>query len=116
MFTTRDRLKKQATKVTKDLHQMADIAGNGVRKNLRQLSTIASDRYEQGRGKVQQAECAVEHFIQKRPLKSVLIAAVVGVVFGGFLVRRITTARARTQVPPEIIVCVRNSLHKGELQ
>ena len=56
-----------------------------------------SEYYEQGRDQVQHAERAVEHFIEKRPLKSVLIAAGVGIVLGSFLFRRIMTARARTK-------------------
>ena len=83
-----DRLRNQAKKVTKDLREMRGTAKDAAREMLRQIHMNGSQRYEQGRGKVQQAEGAVEHFIQRRPLKSVLIAAGVGVVLGGLLFRR----------------------------
>jgi ElaB/YqjD/DUF883 family membrane-anchored ribosome-binding protein len=97
MFTVNGLLKKRAKKVTKHFREMTDTAKDSVQKKLRHLGVNASRRYEQGRDKVQQAERNVEHFIEQLPLKSILIAAGVGVVLGGFLFRRIATARARTK-------------------
>jgi ElaB/YqjD/DUF883 family membrane-anchored ribosome-binding protein len=96
MATTRDRLRKQARKVTKDLHKMANIAGNGVRKNFRQLRTNSSQRFEQGRDKVYQFERKAVQIIRDRPFWSALIGASVGLVFGRFLFRRYRADRRRT--------------------
>jgi ElaB/YqjD/DUF883 family membrane-anchored ribosome-binding protein len=69
MSTARSRLGKQATKATNELHK---------------ISGIATD----GRKKVHRVERNVERFIQKRPLKSVLVAAGVGLLVGGIWMRR----------------------------
>jgi ElaB/YqjD/DUF883 family membrane-anchored ribosome-binding protein len=97
MVTANNRLRKRAQKVTKDLRKLRGTVQHAAQKKLRHLRANASEYYEQGRDQVQQAERAVEHFIEKRPLKSVLIAAGVGIVLGGFLFRRITAARTRTR-------------------
>jgi ElaB/YqjD/DUF883 family membrane-anchored ribosome-binding protein len=97
MFTGNNRLRKRAKKVTKDLRKLSGTVQHVAQKKFRHLRANASEYYEQGRDQVQHAERAVEHLIQKRPLKSVLIAAGVGIVLGGFLFRRIATARARTK-------------------
>jgi ElaB/YqjD/DUF883 family membrane-anchored ribosome-binding protein len=64
---------------------------------IERIRDNGSQRYALGRGKVHQAESAIEHFIQKRPLKSVLIAVGVGIVLGGYCLRRLATPRARTK-------------------
>jgi hypothetical protein len=64
---------------------------------LWQIRKNGSERYEQGRGKIHQAERDVVLFIRDRPLRSTLIAAGIGAVFGGFWLRRLTMARALTK-------------------
>jgi ElaB/YqjD/DUF883 family membrane-anchored ribosome-binding protein len=95
MATTSDRLRKQAKKVTKDLRKMAEIAGNGAQKNLRQLRADTSERVEQGRGKVHQFERRVVQIIRDRPLRSALFAAGVGLVLGRFWFHRFRAVRLR---------------------
>ena len=97
MTTANDRLRKQAKKVTKGLHELRGTAKDAARETLRHIRENGLDRYAQGRGKVHQAEHAIEKFIQKRPLKSVLIAVGVGVVLGGYCLRCLATARGRTK-------------------
>jgi ElaB/YqjD/DUF883 family membrane-anchored ribosome-binding protein len=97
MATASERLRKQAKQVRKGLRKMRGTAKDAARETIERIRENGSQRYALGRGKVHQAESALEHFIQKRPLKSVLIAAGVGVVLGGFLFRHLTTARAPTK-------------------
>ena len=48
----------------------------------------ASEYCEQGRDKVHGVACACEQFLRERPLRSVLIAAGIGWLFGRFWKRR----------------------------
>jgi ElaB/YqjD/DUF883 family membrane-anchored ribosome-binding protein len=97
MATASERLRKQAKQVRKGLREMRGTATEAARETLEQIRENGSQRYALGRGKVHQAESAIEHFIQKRPLKSVLIAAGVGVVLGGYWLGRLRNARACTK-------------------
>jgi ElaB/YqjD/DUF883 family membrane-anchored ribosome-binding protein len=83
-----DRLCEQAREVTKELQQMGNTAGDAVRENLGQLQDEASEYYEQGRDQAYQAKHTFEQFIKDHPLKSILIAAGVGVFLGRFWIRR----------------------------
>jgi len=82
------RLGKQARKVTKDLHDMGDIAKDVAHEKLDELRASASDHYEQGRDRVQQVERSFEQFVRDQPLKSILIATGVGLFLGRFWMRR----------------------------
>ncbi len=104
MITATDRLTKQAKKVTKDLRELTGSAKDAAQEKLRQLRANASERCEQGRDKVRQAERAVERFIQSRPLKTVLIAAGIGAFLGGLWCRRIATARTRKKCCLKLLV------------
>jgi len=97
MATASERLRKQAKQMTKDLRKMRGTAKSAARETLERIRENSSQRYALGRGKVHQTESAVKQFIQKRPLKSVLIAASVGALFGSFWLRRLTTRGAGTK-------------------
>ena len=97
MATASERLRKQTKQMKKDLREIRGTAKAAARETLERIRENGSQRYALGRGKVQQTESAVEHFIQKRPFKSVLIAASVGALFGGFWLRRLTTRGAGTK-------------------
>ena len=97
MPTTSNRLRKQAKKVTKEIHKMHGAVKDAAQEKLRQIRQDGSDRYEQGREKINRAERGVVLFIRDRPLRSALIAAVIGLVFGGFWFHRLTMVPARTK-------------------
>jgi ElaB/YqjD/DUF883 family membrane-anchored ribosome-binding protein len=97
MPTSSDRLRKQAKKVTKEIHKMNGVVKDAAQEKLRQIRKNGSERYEQGRGKIHQTERGVVLLIRERPLRSVLIAAGIGVVFGGLWLRGLTMARAHTK-------------------
>jgi len=82
-----DRLRIRAREATKDFEEIGGIA-NDAKEKLGQLSGSASAYYEQGQEKVRQVRRTVERFIREEPVKTVLIAAGVGLVFGRFWMRR----------------------------
>jgi len=92
-----NRLRKQVKKLTKDLRGLPGTAKDVAQEKLRQIRENGSIRYDDGRGKVHRAELTVEHLIQHRPFKSVLIATGVGVVLGGFWIRRMMKSPARAK-------------------
>jgi ElaB/YqjD/DUF883 family membrane-anchored ribosome-binding protein len=83
-----DRLREQAREVTQELQEMGNTASDAIRENLEKLQDEASECYEQGRDRAYQAEHTFEQFIKDHPLKSILIAAGVGVLLGRFWIRR----------------------------
>ena len=81
------RLRDSAGEVTRDLQEMANIAGDAVQENLGQFRENASEYYEQGRDQMHKAERTFEQYIRDQPLKSILIAAGVGLFLGRFWMR-----------------------------
>jgi ElaB/YqjD/DUF883 family membrane-anchored ribosome-binding protein len=82
------RLRKQATAVSKDLQAMGGTARDAAQEKLGQLRDNASEYFEQGRDKAHQVERTLAQFILDQPLKSILIAAGVGLLLGRFWMRR----------------------------
>jgi ElaB/YqjD/DUF883 family membrane-anchored ribosome-binding protein len=97
MPTTSDRLRKQAKKVTKEIHKMSGAVKDAAQEKLRQIRQNGSDRYKQERGKINRAKRGVVLFIRDRPLQSALLAAGIGVVFGGLWLSRLTLARVHAR-------------------
>src|SRR4051812_45184680 len=83
-----ERLRDQAGEVTRDIQELANIAGEAVQENLGHIRENASEYYEQGCNQVHKAERTVEQYIRDQPLKSVLMAAGVGMFLGRFWLRR----------------------------
>lgn len=83
-----DRLGRQAREVTQDLREMGEIAKEVAQEKFEQVRSNASQCCEQGRDKLQQVEHTIEQYIRDRPLKSILIAAGIGLLFGRFWMRR----------------------------
>jgi ElaB/YqjD/DUF883 family membrane-anchored ribosome-binding protein len=88
MSTTRDRLGAQAQEVSKDLKEMGGIVRDAAQEKLGQVRENANEYYEQGRDKVHGAMSNFEHYVRERPVRSVLIAAGIGLLFGRFWMRR----------------------------
>lgn len=82
------RMSKQARKVTHDVQEMGAIARSAALETLGDVSEIAAEYKDRALDKIQQMERAVEQFISARPLKSVVIAAGVGLLIGRFWKRR----------------------------
>jgi ElaB/YqjD/DUF883 family membrane-anchored ribosome-binding protein len=83
-----DRLRKQATKVTADIKELGGIAGAAAQEKLGQWRDNASAQYAEGQERVHQAERTFEQLIGTHPVKSLLIAAGVGLLLGRLWMRR----------------------------
>ena len=74
--------------VTQDLQELGGMAREMAQEKVAQLRASASEYCEEGRDKVQQVERGFEQFVRQQPLKSILIAAGVGMLLGGLWMRR----------------------------
>ena len=83
-----DRIGTQAKEVGKDLQEMGSIAVEALQEKVGELRDTATEYYEQGKGKFSEVERSFEKFVKEQPLKSVLIAAAAGWLFGRFWMRR----------------------------
>ena len=88
MSSTSERLGAQAKTVTNDIKEMGDIVRDAAQKKLGEVRENAAEFYEQGRDKIYGVGGSFENYVRERPLKSVLIAAGIGVLFGRFWMRR----------------------------
>jgi ElaB/YqjD/DUF883 family membrane-anchored ribosome-binding protein len=88
MSTTTDRFGAQAKAVSDDLEEIGAIARDAAQEKLGQVRENATEYYEQGRDKVDCVVCTFGHYVRERPVKSVLVAAGIGLLFGRFWMRR----------------------------
>jgi ElaB/YqjD/DUF883 family membrane-anchored ribosome-binding protein len=84
MSTTSDQLGQQAKEVTEDLQRMCGTVSDAAQEKLGKVGAKAAECCAERQEKVHGAACACEQFIQKRPLRSVLLAAVIGWLLGHF--------------------------------
>ncbi len=82
------RLGRKARTVTQDLQELGGMAREMAQEKVEQLRASASGYFDQGRDNVQKLERGFEQFIRQQPLKSILIAAGVGLLLGGLWMRR----------------------------
>jgi ElaB/YqjD/DUF883 family membrane-anchored ribosome-binding protein len=88
MSTTSDRLGAQANKLSEDLQEMGGVVRTAAQEKLEQVRENANEYYQQRREKVHGTLCDFEQYIREQPVKSVLIAAGIGLLFGRFWMRR----------------------------
>lgn len=88
MSTTSDRLGAQAKTVSNDLKEMGDIVRDAAQEKLGQVRENATEYREQARDKIHGMLGSFEQYVRKRPVKSVLIAAGLGLLYGRFWMRR----------------------------
>jgi len=88
MSTTSDRIGAQANELSEDLKEMGATVKGAAQEKLRDARQNATEYYEQGRENAHGVLCNVEQYVRDRPVKSILIAAGIGVLFGRFWMRR----------------------------
>ena len=88
MSTTSDRIGAQANELSEDLKEMGATVKDALQGKLRDARQNATDYYEQGRDNAHGALCNVEQYVRDRPVRSVLIGAGIGLLFGRFWMRR----------------------------
>ena len=82
------RLGRKARTVTQDLQELGGMAREMAQEKVAQLRASASEYCAEGQDKVQQVERGFEQFVRQQPLKSILIAAGVGMLLGVLWMRR----------------------------
>lgn len=88
MTTANNRINEQVVKVTDDLREMGSAIRNAAQEQVVQLRHNTAKYYEQGRHKILDVACSCEQLIGERPFQSLFVAAVVGLLFGRFGMRR----------------------------
>ena len=83
-----NRLGGKARTVTQDFQELGGMAREMAQEKVEQLRASAAEYCEEGRDRVQQVERGFEQFVRQQPLKSILIAAGVGMLLGGLWMRR----------------------------
>ena len=79
---------RKARTVRQDIQELSGMAREMAQEKVEQLRASASEYCKEGRDTVQQVEHSFEQFIRQQPLKSILIAAGVGMLLGGLWMRR----------------------------
>jgi len=79
---------KRARTVIRDRHKSSGTVRDTAQKKVEQLRAGVADCARAERDKVRPIERSVAQYVQEQPLKSLLIAAGVGLVLGRFWMRR----------------------------
>ena len=87
-MSTSGRLVAQAQKVSEDVKEMGGIVRDAAQETLGQVRENANECCQHGRDKVHGVASAIEQYIRERPIKSVFIAAGIGLLYGRFWMRR----------------------------
>jgi ElaB/YqjD/DUF883 family membrane-anchored ribosome-binding protein len=86
--STTSAIRDKATEMGQSLRDMGSQVRDTAQQQYEQLRQSATEYYEQGREKAQEWEQNLESYVREQPIKSLLIAAGVGLVVG-FIWRRI---------------------------
>jgi len=86
--STAEQLRSQTEAVREDLGQLGRLAKQAAKEKLEEAREVAADYYDQGRKKADELETQLADYVRARPLKSVLIAAGIGALFGILISRR----------------------------
>ena len=78
----------QSRTVRRDHQKVSSAVRDTAKEKVEQLRAGAADSAREGRDKVQQVERSFAQYVREQPLKSILIAAGVGLVLGRFWMRR----------------------------
>jgi ElaB/YqjD/DUF883 family membrane-anchored ribosome-binding protein len=84
---TGEQLRQKAGEVRESIGEMGGIAKEAAREKLGELRETATHAYQRGRERAGEAVKGVEHYIQEQPIKSLLMAAGLGLLVGFFLRR-----------------------------
>ena len=76
------QLKDQASQMAQSLRDMGGTVTQAAREQYDNLRESATEYYDYGRERAQEWQQQAEEYIREQPLKSVLIAAGVGIVLG----------------------------------
>ena len=77
-----EQLKDKAQQVGQEIKEMGSQVRDVAREQYENLRTQASEYYDQGRQMVNEYQQTLENYVQEQPVKSLLIAAGVGMLLG----------------------------------
>ena len=83
-----ERFGDQAKKTAQDVQELGGMAKTTVQEKLGNAQAAAAEYLEYGQEKAEQVERSIEESIRANPIKFLLIAAGVGLVFGRFCMGR----------------------------
>lgn len=86
--STAEQLRHQTGAVRDDLGQLGRLAKQAAKEKLDEARGAAADYYDHGRKKADELETQMADYVRTKPLKSILIAAGVGALFGILISRR----------------------------
>lgn len=79
---TAENIRNKAKEVGEQLRDMGQQAREKAQAQYERLREHASEYYESGRRHAQEWEQSLESYVREQPIKSLLIAAGIGVVLG----------------------------------
>jgi ElaB/YqjD/DUF883 family membrane-anchored ribosome-binding protein len=88
MSTTSSPLGAHAQEVSNEIKEVGGIVRDAAQETFGQVHKSAAEIYEQGRDKIYCPGSAFGQYARERPVKSVLIAAGIGLLFGSIWMRR----------------------------
>jgi ElaB/YqjD/DUF883 family membrane-anchored ribosome-binding protein len=86
--SSNETLRSKAVETRDNITDMAHIAKDAVKDKYNDLKDKVSEKYGEGKQKLGEFEESMAHRVREAPMKSVLIAAGVGLALG-FLWRRV---------------------------
>jgi ElaB/YqjD/DUF883 family membrane-anchored ribosome-binding protein len=75
-------MRQTAQQVGQNIRDLGSQARNAAQQGYQQVRDQAGQYYEQGRQKVNEYQGELESYVREQPIKALLIAAGVGLVFG----------------------------------
>lgn len=86
--STGEQLRSQTETVREDLGELGRLAKQAAKEKLDEAREAAAGYYDRSRTKADELETQLVDYVRAKPLKSVLIAAGIGALFGILLSRR----------------------------
>ena len=86
--STTEQIREQTGAVRDDLGQLGRLAKQAAKEKLDEARETASGYYDHGRKKADELETQLADYVRTKPLKSILIAAGIGALFGILISRR----------------------------
>lgn len=83
-----DQLREKASDMTRNLRETGESVVETAQEKFGELKESASEYLRQGKDKARELGGDVEDFVREQPVKSLLIAAAVGLVLGVLWKRR----------------------------
>jgi ElaB/YqjD/DUF883 family membrane-anchored ribosome-binding protein len=85
---SQDRLRDKVSETRTNIAEMGHLAKESVQEKLREIKERASDSYDDGKERLQELGERFARKVRESPMKSVLIAAGVGLALGAIWRRR----------------------------